>query len=194
MSRKTQTLTPDYFEGLYAADADPWKFASSTYELEKYARTLAALPEARYSSALEIGCSIGVLTQELADRCDRLFAVDGAATALEAARLRCAHRNNVEFAEMFVPRDWPQGAFDLILLSEVVYYFDASDLAELSRRVAKALAPRGTIILVHWTGETDYPLSGDQASELFMAQLRDEVDVVSGERRPQYRLDVLRRR
>ena len=62
MSRSTQTISPDYFEDLYAADIDPWKFASSGYEREKYAQTLAALPEARYPRALEVGCSIGVLT------------------------------------------------------------------------------------------------------------------------------------
>ena len=194
MSRKTQTLTPEYFEDLYAADGDPWKFASSPYELEKYARTLAALPAPRYGSALEIGCSIGVLTKDLAERCNRLVAVDAAASALEDARRRCAHLENVQFAELFVPRDWPPGEFDLIILSEVVYYFDAADLAELSRRVLHALAPRGVIVLVHWTGETDYPLSGDQAADLFINQLRAEVDIVSHERRPEYRLDVLQRR
>jgi SAM-dependent methyltransferase len=194
MSRKNHTLTPEYFDGLYASDGDPWKFASSPYELEKYARTLAALPAARYGSALEIGCSIGVLTKDLADRCDRLVAVDAAASALDDARRRCTSRENVEFAQMFVPRDWPPGEFDLILLSEVLYYFDATDLAILSGRVFNSLAPQGTIVLVHWTGVTDYPLSGDQAAELFIDQLAVNVDIISAGRRPEYRLDVLKRR
>jgi SAM-dependent methyltransferase len=194
MSRKTQTLTPDYFDCLYTADSDPWKFASSPYELEKYQVTLAALPSARYRRALEIGCSIGVLTLDLAKRCDHLLAVDASPLALDDARRRCAQLKNVEFSQMFVPRDWPRGEFDLILLSEVVYYFDPSDVNELCRRVIGSLAVRGTIMLVHWTGETDYPLSGDRAADLFISQLRDKVDIIANSRQPEFRLDVLQRR
>ncbi len=64
MERAVQTLEPAYFDGIYAASGDPWRFASSAYELSKYALTLEALPRERYSHALEIGCSIGVLTQD----------------------------------------------------------------------------------------------------------------------------------
>jgi 2-polyprenyl-3-methyl-5-hydroxy-6-metoxy-1,4-benzoquinol methylase len=194
MSRRARTLAPDYFEALYAQDGDPWKFASSEYEAEKYARTLAALPEARYGAALEIGCSIGVLTRQLATRCERLVAIDAAPTPLAEARRRCQGLANVEFAQMFVPGEWPQGVFDLILLSEVIYYLDAADVAKLAKRVEAALAARGTVVLVHWTGETDYPLTGDQAAESFMQALQDRIEVVGFARRPEYRLDVLMRR
>ena len=43
MSRRKGTIPPGYFEALYAEDSDPWKFASSPYERDKYAATLAAL-------------------------------------------------------------------------------------------------------------------------------------------------------
>ena len=85
MSRRAETIAPLWFENLYAADGDPWRFVSSPYELGKYAHTIATLPEARYHNALEIGCSIGVLTFELAQRCDRLLAVDAAETPLVRA-------------------------------------------------------------------------------------------------------------
>ena len=39
-----RSLEPAYFEALYAADPDPWRFATSAYEREKYTATLAALP------------------------------------------------------------------------------------------------------------------------------------------------------
>src|ERR1700722_19542894 len=127
MSRSTRTISPDYFEDLYATNIDPWKFASSEYEREKYAQTLAALPEASYGRALEVGCSIGVLTHQLASRCQYLLAVDAARAPLEEARQRCQKLGNIEFVQMFVPGEWPQGEFALILLSEVVYYLDAVD-------------------------------------------------------------------
>ena len=194
MTRREQTIAADYFDDLYAADADPWKFASSEYEREKYAHTVASLPQSRYGRGLEIGCSIGVLTRQLAPRCERLLAVDAASAPLKEAQRRCGDWANVEFAHMFVPREWPAGEFDLILLSEVVYYLDAGDVAELARRVAASLAAGGTVALVHWTGKTNYPLTGDEAAEMFIARLQDLVEIVRSDRRSAYRLDVLVRR
>jgi 2-polyprenyl-3-methyl-5-hydroxy-6-metoxy-1,4-benzoquinol methylase len=120
MSRRTQTMAPEYFQDLYAHDIDPWKFASSAYEREKYAQTLAALPEARYANALEVGCSIGILTHELASRCEYLLAIDAASAPLDEARRRCEELANVKFAQFFVPGQWPLGQFDLIVLSDGV--------------------------------------------------------------------------
>ena len=48
MSRRKTSLPSTYFTALYAADADPWRFATSDYEREKYAATLAALPRPTY--------------------------------------------------------------------------------------------------------------------------------------------------
>ncbi len=79
------SLDCQYFEDLYAKDPDPWRFASSDYERRKYKVTLAALPRGRYARALEVGCSIGGLTQKLAARCDRLLAIDIAEGPLRAA-------------------------------------------------------------------------------------------------------------
>ena len=61
MSEPRPTLQPEYFDALYASDPDPWNFAASPYERAKYALTLNAMPKPRYRSALEVGCSIGVL-------------------------------------------------------------------------------------------------------------------------------------
>ncbi|MEN0077090.1 MAG: SAM-dependent methyltransferase [Paracraurococcus sp.] len=189
--RPGQSLDAAYFDAIYAADADPWRFASSDYERAKYAATLAALPRPRYGRAFEIGCSIGVLTAQLAARCDALLAVDLAEAALAAARARCAGLPQVTFRRMAVPGDWPEGGFDLILLSEVVYYLDTTDLARLASRVAGALHPGGEALLVHWTGETDYPLSGDAAAEGFIAAAG--LPVIRQQRAEAYRLDLLRR-
>jgi SAM-dependent methyltransferase len=193
VSRHAESLPPAYFEERYAADPDPWRFATSDYERAKYAATLAALPRPRYAAALEVGCSIGVLTRQLAGRCDALLALDVAPTALAAARARCADRPGVAFAEMTVPAQWPDGRFDLILLSEVLYYLDRADLARLGRRVRDALAPGGDCVLVHWLGETHYPLTGDEAAGGLIADLAGAAALVHGERTDAYRLDVLRR-
>ncbi len=125
MTRRTETIRPAYFDGLYANDPDPWRFATSDYEREKYAATLAALPARPFATALEVGCSIGVLTKQLATRCDSLLALDVAEAALDQARARCP---DVRFERRAIPDEWPPGAFDLIVFSEVLYYLDAAGI------------------------------------------------------------------
>jgi cyclopropane fatty-acyl-phospholipid synthase-like methyltransferase len=193
MSEPRPTLRPEYFDTLYAANLDPWKFATSAYERGKYALTLNAMPKPRYRSALEVGCSIGVLTRSLASRCDVVVAIDAAQTALVEARRRCADLPGVRFEHMFVPDQWPDGAFELILLSEVIYYLSRNDVGRLAARVTNSLAKGGSVILVHWTGPTDYPLSGDEAAALFIERIGPTCVIKRGDRYRQFRLDVLSR-
>jgi cyclopropane fatty-acyl-phospholipid synthase-like methyltransferase len=193
MSELRQTLKPEYFDALYAADPDPWNFAASPYERAKYTLTLNALPKPHYRSALEVGCSIGVLTRSLASRCDTVVAVDAAPTPLVEARRRCADLGKVLFEQMFVPEQWPDGVFELIVLSEVVYYLSPEDVSRLAVRVVDSLHIGGSVILVHWTGLTDYPLSGDEAVALFIERMGPTCVVERADRHAEFRLDILSR-
>ena len=78
------TLGAGYFEDMYKAASDPWGFEDRWYERRKYAISVAQLPESRYRSAFEPGCSVGVLTRMLARRCDRLLSCDLAEAAVGA--------------------------------------------------------------------------------------------------------------
>lgn len=186
------SLTADYFERVYANDPDPWRFETSDYEHAKYARTLAALPRASYAYGLEIGCSIGVLTEQLAPRCTNLVALDVNAAALARARRRCARFPQIDFVQMRLPDERPAGLFDLILVSEVGYYWSRADLARASAWMLEALRPGSSLVLVHWTDPVpDYPLTGDQVHDHFVGlaeggALRHR----HGETHPRYRLDV----
>ena len=164
----TGSWTAATFDRLYAANPDPWDFHGSDYERAKYDATVAARP-ARCGDLLEIGCSIGVLTSRLAARCDALLALDFAAAALTQARLACAAYRHVRFLQAGVPAGWPDGHFDVILFSEVLYFLSPADIAATARRAAAALRPGGLILLVNWTGPNDAPCTGDQAAELFIA-------------------------
>jgi hypothetical protein len=162
------TLPPTYFEAMYADSVDPWGFASRWYERRKYALTLAALPRERYQRGFEPGCSIGVLTGLLAGRCDYLLATDVAGAAVAGARQAVASYDWVDVAERAVPHDWPDGGFDLIVLSEIGYYLDADDLEVLLDRTVASLEPGGTLAAVHWRHPVaDYPLRGDDVHDLF---------------------------
>ena len=155
------TLPPSYFDEVYRAAPDPWGFEDRWYERRKRALTLAALPEPSYVRAFEPGCSIGVLTAELASRCDSLLATDVSPAALRTAQERLAPHPHVQLEQGALPA-WPAGRFDLVVLSEVLYYLAEDDLARVARSAVESLAPGGTLLSVHWRHEvTDYPQSGD---------------------------------
>jgi SAM-dependent methyltransferase len=188
------SLRPDYFERVYREADDPWHFASSPYEAAKYAATLAALPRARYRNAFEIGCSIGVLTERLAGRCDQLLSVDVAEAALAQARARCAGLPQVRFQRLRVPDEFPDERFDLILVSEVAYYWSLHDLARAEALIIEHLEPAGQLLLVHWTPFVDdYPLTGDEAHDAFARGAGDRLRCLLSRREEQYRLDLYER-
>lgn len=183
------TLRPEYFERLYAADPDPWGFEQRWYERRKYALTLAALPEPRYRSAFEPGCSVGVLTEALASRCDRLLASDAAPQAVTRARQRLAAHPHVTVERRVLPADWPVGTFDLVVLSELLYYFALTDLDRVLHLAAAAVAPGGTLLAVHWRHPVaDYPLTGDTVHDRLAAVSR--LPQVVSHREDDFALDV----
>jgi SAM-dependent methyltransferase len=194
--QQPNTLSPGYFDEVYRANTDPWQFASSPYEREKYAATLAALPWPRYERAFEIGGSIGVFTAQLAQRCGHLLSIDVSEAALAQARQRCADLPQVEIKKMQVPSEFPTGQFDLILVSEVGYYLSPPDLARAADQMLAALPTGGQLLLVHWTPIVpDYPQTGDEVHEFFLqkAQPGGPLKHLLGQRHDKYRLDLLER-
>lgn len=144
------------FDAIHGESEDPWQYTTSWYERRKRALTLAILPEENYSSGLEIGCSIGTLSVELARRCGRFLAVDASATALARASERLAGHATARTQHLTVPQDWPEGTFDLVVLSEMGYYLSLDELQALFTRVEDALNGGGTLLLCHWR----HPVSG----------------------------------
>lgn len=158
------TLPAGYFARMYERADDPWGFAQRWYEQRKYALTLAALPDPSYRAGLEVGCSVGVLTARLAQRCDRLLALDVSERALAAARTRVP--STVELRRAAVPDGWPAGTYDLVVLSEVLYYLDPADLERVLDLAERDLAPDGVVVACHWRHPVaDYPQTGDAVHE-----------------------------
>ena len=184
-----ERLGREYFEGLYAESGDPWDFETSEYERNKYAKTLAVLGERTFRRALEAGASIGVFTEMLADRCEELLAVDVSERAVAAARKRLSGRGHVRVERRTLPEEMPDGPFDLIVASEVLYYFPGEEMLAVLRGFERELAHGGSLLAVHWRRETKtYPLQGDEVHELLAqnTRLRNKETIIE----PDYRLDL----
>jgi len=145
----TQMSAAD-FEARYQADPDPWGYTSSAYEREKYAATLAACGPGPFACALELGSSIGVLSEQLASRCRRLITVDGAPTAVAAARARLAPYADAMAILGPIPAAIPIERYDLVLASEILYYLEQADLDATLAIIQERLARGGRLVAVHW--------------------------------------------
>ena len=186
-----ERLDREYFENLYNQSPDPWGFETSPYEREKYERTLGVLQgcQREYRTALEVGCSIGVFTAMLAPLCDELWAVDVSERAVAAARERLAGVPHVRVERRRLPEETPQGPFDLIVASEVLYYWPEEVMLAALRRFEDVLALGGVLLAVHWCNETKtYPLQGDEVHALLLehTHLANTTTIVE----PEYRLDL----
>lgn len=187
----TDSRPPIHFQRLYRSNPDPWDFNTSPYEQAKYRHTMDALGDRRFTSGLEVGCSIGILTRMLAPLCDSLLGIDIVEDPLPAARARCADQSRVRFARLQVPVDWPDEHFDLIVFSEMLYFLSAADIKRCAHHVLDTLLPGGVVVLVNWLGRTDDPSPGDAAPDRFIAATRGVLNMLRQERHEHYRLDSL---
>ncbi len=186
-----KSLDSGYFNEVYAASNDPWNFETSEYEAAKYAATIEALPEDHYESVLEIGCSIGVLTQLLAQKSTHLLATDISQKALDIAAERCRKLNNVSFRLLSFPDELPDEKYNLIMISEVAYYLSPADWESAMDKLYGMTEDKGHIVLVHWLPEVhDYPQTGDEVHHHFERHMRGKMANIFADRAENYRIDV----
>jgi SAM-dependent methyltransferase len=186
------TLDQAHFQGKYDASPDPYGLAGRWYEARKRAISVALLPARRYGSAFEPGCSIGMLTALLADRCDRMLSCDAIAQAVAAARTRTAALPGVRVEQRTIPGQWPDESFDLVVLSEVLYYFDDADLEQLLGHAVKTLNPGGHLLAVHWRHHApDHPRGGDEVHQILAEDSR--LALLARYRDPDFTADIYAR-
>ncbi|MEO8937785.1 MAG: methyltransferase domain-containing protein [Burkholderiaceae bacterium] len=160
------------FEDLYRNASDPWGTRTRWYERRKRSLLLAALPAERYGSIYEAGCGTGHISVELAARCDTLLASDGSTAALAGASEVLADQANAEVARHTLPADWPQRRFDLIVLSEILYFVDEAACRTIAAAARRSAGDAGTVVACDWRAEIDgHGHSGDAVHRRFDAAL-----------------------
>jgi SAM-dependent methyltransferase len=176
------------FEARYRRNADPWRTLSDPGELAKLEHALALCGPGPFASALELGCGIGGLTARLAPRSRRLLALDGAPTAIAATAERLAPLPGARAVVADLPDGLPDGRFDLVVASEVLYYLAPAELDAAIGRLRGALVPGGRIVAVHWTGRAPDLL---QSAAEVHAALRAAFALERSEPGPTYLAEVL---
>jgi SAM-dependent methyltransferase len=156
-----------FFDEKYQNNPDPWNFEQSEYEQRRYNLLVSELGARIYSRAFEPGCSIGVLTALLAPHCKSLEAIDISANAVQLTQQRCRQLSHVRASCRSLRAGIPGGMFDLIVFSEIGYYFTEAELGGLAESLVRQLEKRGTFLAVHWLGTSrDHVLSGDRVHEI----------------------------
>jgi SAM-dependent methyltransferase len=180
------------FEAVYEKNRDPWGLETRFYERRKRALSIASLPRERYGRAFEIGCSIGVMTEEIAQRVDDLLAVDVSPRAVAEARGRLVSLAHVRAECQEVPHDWPSGLFELITVSEVGFFMGADGLKQAVGLTAASLAQDGHVLLCHWRHPmSGWELNGDDVHRIFIEH--SGLKVICEHLERDFRIDVLAR-
>jgi protein-L-isoaspartate O-methyltransferase len=178
----------EFFETMYTEREDPWEFASSQYERDRYASIVRALGNRRYRRAFEPGCSIGILTAQLATFCDRVVAIDISPTAVARARLHCERLPNVHILCGSLPEMIPEEEIDLVVFSEIGYYFTEIQLSSVATELVKQMSTEGTFLAVHWLGSSqDHLLDGDRVHTVL--RTIPNLSLAQSERYSDFRLD-----
>ena len=158
--------------GLYAAGDDPWDFRGSAYEAERLDAVARALRPHRLGAVLELGCGNGELARRIAPRAAGYTGLDAVPAALAAARRAVP---GGRFREAFLPCALPPppggGAYDLVVLSEVLYFLAPRAIRAVAAAIDRG-HPRCAVLAVTWRGPTGHRLDGERALAAFAGATR----------------------
>lgn len=135
----------------YATGPDPWRYASSPHEQERYRIALEMV--GRWWSgdrfeAFEVGCGEGFFTAALAPHCSSVLAVDISDAALARAREACAGLEQVRFAEWDARTDAIPGQFELVVCMDAMAYIRRPFAQRrATRSIARCVRPGGLLLV-----------------------------------------------
>lgn len=179
--RQYNNYSEIYFDALYNNNADPWQYQTRWYEKRKREICLAMMPKSHYHHAIELGCGNGVLSELLAQRCQALISIDGNQHAVQLAKERLAESPHAHVIQGVIPTillnlerkfietdslssnvSTTNSPFDLIVISEVLYYLEPNDIDTVIAWAQQNLAIGGTLLCCHWRYAIDgFAMTGE---------------------------------
>ena len=152
-----------FFELKYRDRVDPWS-ARTANDADIYGPMMEWLQRARakYRHALDVGCGEGLFTARLARIAERVTGVDVSQTAI--ARAQSIAPGNVEFDVMDLigqdmPESKPDAGFDLIVCSQVLYYYSPEQLGDVLPRLSSMLSADGLLLIANNSTGSRYDLT-----------------------------------
>jgi 2-polyprenyl-3-methyl-5-hydroxy-6-metoxy-1,4-benzoquinol methylase len=138
------------FDPVYSrAERDAWRYAENPFEKKRFDLVVDALKGLTVGKALEVGCAEGHLTHRLAGRVNQLLACDIVDTAIERAREYCSELKNVQFVNLDVRSRWPDDLFDLLIYSDVLYYFSKAEIKRVIHDSAQHVREGGHLLFAN---------------------------------------------
>ena len=164
MGRTTQSaqkLREDFDRLAGLSEVEGWDHSAHYHPF-----LLGQLP-GRLDEALEVGCGTGAFSRSLAERCERVLALDLSPRMVEVARARSKGYPNVEYA-VADANSWafPEGRFGCVASITTLHHLP---LAPTLARMGGALRPGGTLLALdlyearsaadHLVGALGFPAS-----------------------------------
>ncbi|SFO41107.1 Nodulation protein S (NodS) [Pseudonocardia ammonioxydans] len=156
-------------QSLFSSGIDPYDLATNSYEQQKYADIIRVLGDRHVTRGLEVGCAEGLFTESLAALCEELVAVDISEIAVARAQNRLREQTGIRIERRTLPLDYPEGVFDLIVCSDVLYLWQRPTLEIGLRKIVSSLRPGGRLLLQHYRGHFGAPFTGDEVHDLAIA-------------------------
>lgn len=176
-----------HLDALYACSEDPWEFDSNRYEIGRLDAIEDTVRQFDYAAILELGCGNGALARRLVCLTRRYVGVDAVARAIEIARRRVP---TASFVQAYLPSTFPVGRFDLVVLSEILYFLDAAGLRALAYEIRRS-TPDAELLCVNYLGASGHSYNGPAAFRMFCRFLGERYRVASVYPGPGYRIDRL---
>ena len=161
-------MRPGFFEHFFD-EGDPFGFDRNPEEQLKFARTLEACGGESLGRVLELGCAVGSFTEVLAPYADQVLALDVSQSAVDRVAQRLAAHPHVRAVAMSIPAEFPEGTFDVVVASDVLYYLPVAELQRCVERIHASLADGGAFVAVHYVPRMGSLLNGDEAHDVVTA-------------------------
>lgn len=138
------------FDPVYGAAADDaWNYSKNPFEKARFDIVTRTLSDVPTTKVLEVGCAEGHLTRRMAGHASDLLACDIVNEAIDRARTNCRDLRNVRFLRMDVRTGWPGEMFDLLVYSDVLYFFSKKEVRQVIGDSARYVNDGGHLLFAN---------------------------------------------